>query len=406
MAEKRQRDSLETSSSSDLTSKIRKAEPVSFDEVKAIIIRNDSEKLRQITEQGLLDINDEGNSVLRCICVAGRVKMLSYLIEHGISTDDDVIFDLLCDSRIISNTDIATILVNKISDVNRHSNWSFLHCACSGGNEVIVQQLLERAADNSTIVDFDDPLVVASERGFAGIVQLLLGWNKGEKMRSSRLEIALSCASEAGFVDVIECLIAYGVDHESLNIALYAAVRANQAEAAACLLDHGADVNYTKGKNSTMIIMIYSLSSLIRLVPAGGDSLLRLAAFKLKILTMLLERGADPDTHFADGCTLLFVVVDANSHDLQTLSLLLKHHADPNLAHRDTGVTPLMIAAVENNRGYMRLLLEAGADVTQVSHAGQDVFDWLDDRGRYHREVELCIQYVDINRPGAKLLLK
>ena len=66
----------------------------------------------------------------------------------------------------------------------------------------------------------------------------------------------------------------------------------------------------------------------------------------------------------------------------------------------------LMMAALELNIDLVKLLLEYGADVTQVNREGKSVLDLLGRTRKYGKVVKLCTSYIDSNKPGAKLLLK
>ena len=85
---------------------------------------------------------------------------------------------------------------------------------------------------------------------------------------------------------------------------------------------------------------------------------------------------------------------------MQVTTVLLQFGAKPNLAHEVTGETPLMRAALNGHIDLTRLLLEYGADVTQLNLEGTSVLDLLADES-YSNVVELCTQYVDCNKPNA-----
>ena len=125
--------------------------------------------------------------------------------------------------------------------------------------------------------------------------------------------------------------------------------------------------------------------------------------------------GADPNIYFANGHTALPNVVrwrQRNKHAFNTLTLLLQYNADPNLAHIHTKVTPLMLAAYSPQEiEYVKLLLEYGADVTAVNTAGHTVLNILCNNNGHRTEptlamINLCKEYIDINAPGSKPLLK
>ena len=360
---------------------------------------------------------------IQIICNCGNVEMLRYVVEEKVKISDKEIFDVLSSSEDIwKNKNIVSILVDHIDDVNykADSDESFLYIACQDGSAPTVQKLLDRGASIGNDVGYLDPLEAASSRGHADVLNLLLNWctSKQVPISKGRLERALISAADLGNVAAMKCLIAFGVDPDTLNAVLRMAVSSDQQEAAACLLDHGADANAPTGQlNSAMTIACGDnrlADMLLVLLSRGGDpngldtdgnSPLNYALFSMKATAMLLEHGADPDTPFPNGSTPLLDVVLSSAIDIDYISLLLEHHADPNLAHLDTGVTALMISAVNNKTDYVRLLLEHGADVTQLNRDGQTVLDLLDEE-KYSELYNLCTQYIDINKPGAKLLLK
>lgn len=141
-----------------------------------------------------------------------------------------------------------------------------------------------------------------------------------------------------------------------------------------------------------------------------------------EVLKVLLERGANPNQYFGDSTALLDPMLSGMDSDkptyMQALTILLEFGADPNLADVATGNTALIGAAVDlRSLDLVRLLLEYGADVTQVNLEGKSVLDLLreeievgqdtEEYGEEYNEIfELCTQYIDCNRPGATPVLK
>ena len=91
---------------------------------------------------------------------------------------------------------------------------------------------------------------------------------------------------------------------------------------------------------------------------------------------------------------------------MQALTVLLEHGADVNLVDATTDQTALVVAAIERNVDIVKLLLEHGADVTLVNREGKSVVDVLGRTRKYSDVVEQCTQFIECNKPGAKLLLK
>lgn len=115
------------------------------------------------------------------------------------------------------------------------------------------------------------------------------------------------------------------------------------------------------------------------LVAAGADpnargerevNLLQYAMLKQspKGLEALLDNGADPSRPGLGGATAMHGAAIAN--DPQYLQLLLAHRADPDVAHAETGQTPLSEASSPRYRAQFEALLKAGADPDRADRMG------------------------------------
>ena len=446
--------------------------PLTFDEVAAVIQSGDSDKLREVIDEGRVsDINMQQNkhspsllmvacrggsiecarvlldhnaninftslannnyqtvydSVLRSACLSGNVNMLNLLIEHNVTIDDSLILDLFESDEILRNTAIATVLVTKIRDVTfrRIDSHDFLYyAACKAGNATITRMLVERRASFILgrlfspqlwgLIPILDHLSDAASAGHLEVVELLLQWNVGsERDCQKRANSALCAAAGSGSIDVVQRLVEYGAD--ALTDALYAAVE-RHVEVAAFLMDKGADFNEVlpslgrsawiqacNGCSPAVVRMLLDRGADPNAVDDNGWSPLRAALSYPEAFQMLLDSGADPNRILSTGSTaLLRAVLDQRS---QSLTVLLEHGADPNLAHAVTGETPLMVAALKLRIDNVRLLLERGADVTQVNSEGRSVLDILGHE-KYRAVIELCTGYIECNKPGVAPVLK
>ena len=268
---------------------------------------------------------------------------------------------------------------------------------------------------------------------------------------------ALEAASYPGdHIAVIKFLNEHGADVGALNAAFCRAASGSSVEVVELLIDSGADVNviqpreyHNEDQNPLIVACRNDRTSTVRLLLARGadpnDRRVRsplVAAIKrrygpLEVIQLLLQHGADPNYRrdttpplkaalqrpdvlrallehgananlpFADGKTALLEVLEhAHTTSLDAFTFLLQNDADPNLAKARTGQTPLMVAATACRVEYVKLLLEYGADVTQVNTAGQTVLDLLGRTRKYSEVVALCTSYVESNRPGEKHVLK
>ena len=373
------------------------------------------------------DINDrvDENTALKCACLSGNVQMLQFVIEHGFVINDCVLTKLFEIESILVNTDIATELILHVVDVNyqgprgTYEEGSLLLYACRYGNITIVRMLLERGADRSLISSvYGSSLEVAARHGHTDIVELLLDWDAADSRPIPRdsLNTALREAAIHGNVSTARRLIAAGVDPSALDLAMYEANKYDRPELGQLLLDSGLDVNamdssggyallHACSHHSTgMVQLLLARGADPNAVDERGDTSLRAAELYPDILLLLLEHGADPNLVFYDGLTVLFDIIGRHNSSIESLSLLLQHGADPNQADA-SGETPLYVGAVARRVDYVRVLLEHGADVTQVIRDGKCLLELLTDP-KYSKVVELCLQYVDSNRPGAKAILK
>ena len=467
MTKKRLIESKELSEKDTSTIKLTRITPITFDEVAAIIQSGNSEKLKELIESGRItdiNMNNDDNesllmiacksgfiecaivlidnhaninyqncdhntpgdisfgvfsdSVLISACLSGNVNMLRVIVERGVTFNDGIICDLFKSDEIVCNNEIATALVGYIQNVNWKGGIksSFLSLACRAGNVTIARLLIERGALLGDVYAF----VIASQLGHLEVVKLLLKW-VDSGIPPVTLKDALRFASKYGHLEVVRCLLEYVKDTDALNRALYEAVENNRLDIAGLLFDSGVGFTSSSAVSYITVWLVACLRGspdMVSLfldrgadpnaVDANGGSPFRAALPHPNILRILLEHGADP-SRALDGCTPLLALLQRRptpSEYMQSVAVLLEYGADPNIARADTGETVLMVAALDLDVDLIKLLLEHGADVTQINTAGETVLDMLGRTRKYGEVVNLCTQYIECNKPGAKLLLK
>ena len=367
------------------------------------------------------DINylNQNDSVLSCACRSGSVELVHFIIASGFKINDEIINNFFKSEYLMQNTEIITILIDYIQDIC-NGYITFISCASMAGNVAIVRLLLERGANPN--IEHYDCIVAASMKGHIEVVKLLLTWGSVDKRPSQDMLVsALIHASRSGHLDIVRYLFECGItDTAALTDALRHAVECNHVQVAEYLIAKGADINTTATNfmNDQYSLLTFAccfdyMSMVHLLLSSGADpnAVAPRGECPLKAALhhpgIVLDAGADPNLQFADGSTALLEAMKpfrVNVHYI--LTLLLQHGADPNLAHAHTADTPLITAALVGRVDLVRLLLEYGADVTQVNRDGDSVLDMLGRTTAHPVVVELCLQYIDTNRPGNKPLLK
>ena len=118
----------------------------------------------------------------------------------------------------------------------------------------------------------------------------------------------------------------------------------------------------------------------------------------------LIHYGAYINPVYADGSNLLLTLTKECADEewypehIDSLRALLDLGMNPNLAHAHTGETALMLATSRNCPTLVKVLLEHGADVTQVNKEGKSV---LDTHPFKHQNCDICEllqQYKEKNR--------
>ena len=424
-----------------------------FDELASIINRGDSDELRRVFETGqLTDINepkvlsgstllmiacksgfidcvkvlldykadlnhpDQHDSLLSCVCASGNVEMVRFIIASGFKISDEAIMNVFKTNDLMINTEVVSILVEYIVNINYVSNEdiiadfhsTYMSWASRTGNVGIVHSLLERGADVH-----EKDLMIASNNGHLEAMKVFLDLEFADKRLSSeRLLSVLTHVSYCGHLHIVRYFFENWIlDGSDLTSALTTAALSNQVDVIEYLLD------LASRKGDKYIIPISDKSrvffracrenfiDMVRVLlrygtdpntaDTNGFFPIEIALLYPGIVEILLEAGANPNIHFTNGRTPLFeICVSGHEVALEVTALLLRYGADPNLAHEDAGVTPLMPAAYEMHIDLLRLLLEHVADVTHVCNAGFSILDIIGSDPRYTEVVELCMQYM------------
>jgi ankyrin repeat protein len=214
--------------------------------------------------------------------------------------------------------------------------------------------------------DYDDigrtPIVVATERNHINALRFLVAAGADvNKVKRDTGETPMYIAARWRRLRILEELIASGADVNRGGAGLtplYGAALINSVEAVRILIEAGADVNIVYDGQTPIFTAVRNNN-------AAGHNILR----------VLIEAGAD--VNIADGRggdgrgeTPIHSAIIYDNED--ALRQLIAAGANVNVRRRDTGETPLHVAAKWRVwAGLVRILVDAGADVKARANNGQ-----------------------------------
>ncbi|KAH8774562.1 ankyrin repeat-containing domain protein [Diaporthe sp. PMI_573] len=149
--------------------------------------------------------------------------------------------------------------------------WTELHAAVEAADEEQVQKLMDRGnLLESAAPDGRKPLVIAAEKGFVKIVELLLRSATAASFNDYDQSTALTRACEERHDAVVRLLIEHGVDIESKSrdgrTPLLIAVSSKNRDLVQYLLRHGADKTVTSEDGTSVEHLAEGDEDLIKLL--------------------------------------------------------------------------------------------------------------------------------------------
>ena len=274
--------------------------------------------------------------------------------------------------------------------------------------------LLDRGADvNMSMTNGTTALIAASNRGYSGIVSLLL--EHGAKVDAATDETtALMCACRNGFTDIAFLLLDAGIEVDAVNSkgwsSLLMAADKGCYQILSRLIKMGAKVNIQSNDADWTPLMSASANGFVDIAEkliaegaevnsqqAGGWSPLMIAvrAGHSSIVRLLLKHNAEifdskeqirPDLHadqlrdVPDGAVPLIGAVLGGHTEI--VSLLLQHGANPT-TRSSRGKTALMIAAANGSGADINVLLKDSSAVPILEDFGYTLLriGWVQVRG-------------------------
>lgn len=234
-------------------------------------------------------------------------------------------------------------------------NMNTLHCAVCQNKKDLVKSFLAQGVDiNSTNENGETPLHVASFSGFTDMVKYLLKNNADMTITCLRGNTALFSALKHHKYETAKVLLRHGSDSIiDLTLAkihwkyaqLCESIIKGDSDAVKRRLEKAKDVNFPGVKKETPLFWA---------VFANRPALVK----------MLIDKGADVNQrNFLNCKPVLHLAVEEDN--LEMLRYLLSHDVDLEctIDIHCGAVTPLFLAAIEEQPEMMRLLLRNGANV-------------------------------------------
>ena len=365
----------------------------------------------------------EGVTPIQLAAVNGSAALLERLVRAGADVNAPLTptgdTPLMMAART-GKTDAIRVLLEAGAQVNAQESWGGttpLLWAVSEGHSDAATLLIDAGADVNARSHY---VAAANGRGFEG--RTPVGGRteaKPEEFASGWLT-PLMLAAREGHLELTRILLRSGADINAGagdgKTALSIAIFNGNYTLASLLVDNQADVNKADvqrftplfwavdrrnmetAPNFPWMVTADPMPLIRRLLDAGADpnaivnntprgrmregsprivfatSLMRAAfAADLELVTLLLDRGADPKIVSRDGETMLSAAAGlafihgyhrgkSPEERLQVVKLFVGLGNDVNQPD-DYGITPLMAAANDGNIGVIRYLIEAGADL-------------------------------------------
>ncbi len=255
-------------------------------------------------------------------------------------------------AQAVKNGDKATTtsLLQQKVDVNsaEPDGTTALHWAVRADDGTLVDKLIAIGANVKVANRYGvTPLYLASVNGNAAIIEKLLKAGADANAVGTEGETALMTAARTGNVDAAKVLFAHGAKVDSKDewhgqTALMWATAQRHPEMLKELLAHGADVNARS--NAVKWERQQTAEPRDKWLPQGGFTPMMFAAREncAKCVPILAGAGGDVNAVDTDGYTPLVTALINGQYDVA--QALIDNKADPSLAQRDTGVTPLYAA--------------------------------------------------------------
>jgi ankyrin repeat protein len=259
--------------------------------------------------------------------------------------------------------------------------------AAKEGDLKMVQKLLRRGVNPDDTTGWQNwrtttALMEASERGYTEIVEALLAAGADVNMKDKHGYTALIYASLGGHTEIVKLFLAIdGIDVNWIGTWATALTKASgygHTDIVKMLLAAGADVNLAASDGETALIK------------ASENG-------KADVVEVLLKWGANVDAIVQPWGRTALMVASALGH-ADVVAALLKGGADVNQA-TIYGNTALMVAS-RGRTDIVKVLLAASADVNREDKYGNTALKFASKKGHTEIVTLLLAAGADVNKAG------
>lgn len=298
--------------------------------------------------------------------------LLSYEITLGIATDRDLALTKAVETR---NADIIKLLLENGADVNHKGKDGLTPLISSMVSRCplnIIETLFTHGADFSAADGFQQtPLYWAAYSERIDYLRLLL--EKGADRTECRKDggTPLHAAALAGFLEAMKLLLGDEMNPKKAP---------NDASASGPENSANFDIVDREGCTPLMLAVIHS----------HNDKY-------VKIVSLLLERGADPNgsSEGYKGRPLLYIASKKGAAGI--MKLLIDHGATIDVRSKK-GSTPLHVATKWRRKKAVKLLLQEGANIDAKNDEGMTALDLAMENGDSRISTLLHVHNRDLKR--------
>ena len=258
-----------------------------------------------------------------------------------------------------------------------------LHYAAKLGLQDIIEIEIK---NNKWSWTYSALIEIASDRGYIGIVRLLLDKGVDVNARGKEFSNALQAASSSGHAEIVRLLLDKGADVNAQSgkcgNGLQAASDGGHAEIVRLLLDKGADVN----------VQSQQYGNALQAASDGGHA---------EIVRLLLDKGADVNQQsLGRECRNALYAASFIGHT-EVARVLLDKGADVN-AQGGRYDNPLQATLREGHTEIARLLLDKGADVNAQGGRYGNALQVASCQGHAEIARHLLEKGADVNAQGGQ----